>query len=244
MKLPKLKKNLPLIVFIWFLIFTFLVGIGVCLSPKITKESMMNLLGSSNKDPIKDTFTDNSEGEENPQCPDVLIKQGSQLMLIHSKLPKSDSNPIYFETLDDYVMYVEEQRNSGLRCPVLFLQKENNTQGENVYRMRESPTELNGGFPVVPVQTPSLEPVKIGDASRSGNYFNKDMYPGFDSHGTYIGVYTTLDKIHEYTESGKISDNPMDTNWGGVLHSQSAVESGKYEDRVVGKPLMIPKVIA
>jgi hypothetical protein len=239
MKYPKLKKNLPMIVFIWFIIFTFLVGIGVCLSPKITKESMMNLLGSK-----KEAFTENSKetGTENPQCPDVLIKQGSQLMLIHSKLPKSESNPIYFETLDDYTMYVEEQRKRGLRCPILFLQKENNAQGENVYRMRESPTELNGGFPIVPVQTPSLEPVKIADATRSGNYFNKDMYPGFDSHGTYIGVYTTLDKIHDYTESGKVSDNPMDTNWGGVLHSQAAIESGKYEDRVVGKPLMVPKV--
>ena len=239
MKYPKLKKNLPMIVFIWFIIFTFLVGIGVCLSPKITKETMMNLLGSK-----KEAFTENSEETEteNPQCPDVLIKQGSQLMLIHSKLPKSESNPIYFETLDDYTMYVEDQRKRGLRCPILFLQKENNAQGENVYRMRESPTELNGGFPIVPVQTPSLEPVKIADATRSGNYFNKDMYPGFDSHGTYIGVYTTLDKIHDYTESGKISDNPMDTNWGGVLHSQAAVESGKYEDRVVGKPLMVPKV--
>ena len=239
MKYPKLKKNLPMIVFIWFIIFTFLVGVGVCLSPKITKETMMNLLGSK-----KEAFTENSEetGTENPQCPDVLIKQGSQLMLIHSKLPKSESNPIYFETLDDYTMYVEDQRKRGLRCPILFLQKENNAQGENVYRMRESPTELNGGFPIVPVQTPSLEPVKVADATRSGNYFNKDMYPGFDSHGTYIGVYTTLDKIHDYTESGKVSDNPMDTNWGGVLHSQAAVESGKYDDRVVGKPLMVPKV--
>lgn len=241
MKYPKLKKNLPMIVFIWFIIFTFLVGVGVCLSPKITKETMMNLLGNK-----KEAFTGDSEetetGTENPQCPDVLIKQGSQLMLIHSKLPKSESNPIYFETLDDYTMYVEDQRKRGLRCPILFLQKENNAQGENVYRMRESPTELNGGFPIVPVQTPSLEPVKVADATRSGNYFNKDMYPGFDSHGTYIGVYTTLDKIHDYTESGKVSDNPMDTNWGGVLHSQAAVESGKYEDRVVGKQLMVPKV--
>ena len=154
MKYPKLKKNLPMIVFIWFIIFTFLVGVGVCLSPKITKETMMNLLGNK-----KEAFTGDSEetetGTENPQCPDVLIKQGSQLMLIHSKLPKSESNPIYFETLDDYTMYVEDQRKRGLRCPILFLQKENNAQGENVYRMRESPTELNGGFPIVPVQTPS-----------------------------------------------------------------------------------------
>ena len=43
----------------------------------------------------------------------------------------------------------------------------------------------------------------------------------------YIGVETPLDKM--YHEKDKISDNPMDKNWGGVEYSQKQVDSGKYD---------------
>ena len=58
-----------------------------------------------------------------------------------------------------------------------------------------------------------------------------------------ITKVTELEKIHDSTEKAKVSDNPMDTNWGGVLFSQQAVESGKYVNREVGKPRMVPKVM-
>ena len=35
----------------------------------------------------------------------------------------------------------------------------------------------------------------------------------------------------------------MDPNWGGVIFSRKTVESGKYDDRIVGKPTMVPKVM-
>ena len=229
-------------IFIVFLLCTFLIGFMIMLSPNVTKEKIFAFLRGEKS---LEGFNTESGETSDSNCPDLLIKQGNQLMLVHSKLPKSDKNPLYFDTLTDYTSYVEIQRKQGLRCPILFLQEENNTQGETVYRMRPSPVDMNGGNQIVPtqVQGPS-EPVRIVDSSRSGNVFNKDMYPGFDSHGTYIGVYTTLDEIHDMTSSGKLSDNPMDTNWGGVLHSQRAVESGKYDDRIVGKPKMVPKVLA
>jgi hypothetical protein len=31
----------------------------------------------------------------------------------------------------------------------------------------------------------------------------------------------------------------MDPNWGGVLHTQSAVDSGKYDDNRIVKPSLI-----
>ena len=254
--MKKMSKSICKNIFICFLLVTFAMGFFMCLSPSVTKNSLMAYLRSdSNDSAVEEGFdTQQEDVSVDPQCPDLLVKQGNKLMLVHSKSPKSENNPMYFNSLSEYISHVEKQRQQGLRCPILFLQEENNTQGETVYRMRQSPTNMNAGGQVLPTQIgtsvshpsplpPSSQTVQIMDASISGNVFNKDMYPGFDSHGTYVGVYTTLDEIHDMTESGKISDNPMDTNCGGVLHSQQAVDSGKYDDRVVGKQTMVPKVI-
>ena len=237
-------KNLPLIILMWFVVFTFLVGLGVCLSPDITQESMMNFLQGGPKEGMTTNEEEPSQVEDNPNCPNMLVKSGNKLMLYFSNLPKSDVNPIVFNTLEEYSAFIETQRKEGLRCPILFLQEETNTQGEEVYRMRPNPYELNGGGNVLPVQPQAPQVVKIDDASRSGHTYNANLYPGFDSHGTYIGVYTTLDQIHDSTQANQLSDNPMDTNWGGVQYSQEAVESGKYDDRIVGKQTMVPKVLA
>jgi hypothetical protein len=232
-------KNIYNIIFVFFLICTFLIGVCVCLSSSVNKENLLRLLRIDNN---IETFQDTHNQKYSTECPDLLLKREGRLALIHSKLPKSETNPIYFTSLDEYTQYVEIQRKKGLQCPILYLQEEQNTQGETVYRMRESPLNTNPGNQVVSVQTPQI--VKIQDASRSGSKFNKDLYPGFDSHGTYIGRYTTLDEIHNSTQKSKLSDNPMDTNWGGVLYSQTAIDSGKYEDRVVGKSTMVPKVFS
>ena len=34
-----------------------------------------------------------------------------------------------------------------------------------------------------------------------------------------------------------IRDNPMDPNWGGVLYTQGKVESGKYDENNVTRPV-------
>uniref|UniRef100_A0A6C0HZC9 Uncharacterized protein n=1 Tax=viral metagenome TaxID=1070528 RepID=A0A6C0HZC9_9ZZZZ len=89
------------------------------------------------------------------------------------------------------------------------------------------------------IQTPNSnskenqEPVNVKDASRENTDFNTNMYAGFDPTGQYIGVYTNLDKIHQSTSFSELSDNPMDANWGGVLYTKDAVDSGKYADNVV-----------
>ena len=76
-------------------------------------------------------------------------------------------------------------------------------------------------------------PVEVGDANRDQPPFNANMYAGFDPTSQYVGVFTNLDKIHQSTEFSELSDNPMDSNWGGVLYTKEAVESGKYDDRLV-----------
>jgi len=78
--------------------------------------------------------------ESSDLCPTLLIKRGNKYMLFNKNMPEEvGQNPMFFDNLDQYKDYVETQRKMyNQQCPVLFLQEENNAQGENVYRMRNS----------------------------------------------------------------------------------------------------------
>lgn len=170
-----------------------------------------------------------------PSCPDMLIQKGTVLALYNTQQPIVEGeNPIQFSSLDDYIQYLEIQRKSGIACPVLYLQQESNTQGEDVYRIRPSPFDLQGGLP----QVSSPVALDINDANRLNPPYNANNFPGFDPQGQYIGIYTNLDQMHDSTEQETISDNPMDPNWGGIQYTNQTVDSGKYADRQVTKPLL------
>lgn len=98
-----------------------------------------------------------------------------------------------------------------------------------VQNKNESPTERNVNTYI--------------DASRENQPFNKNNYSGFDPTGLNIGKYDELDAIHDSTEEEEISDNPMDPNWGGVMYTQKMIDTGKYEDYNITRPLLFnPKV--
>jgi hypothetical protein len=75
-------------------------------------------------------------------------------------------------------------------------------------------------------------PITVKDATRDANY-NTNQHAGFDPYGLYVGRITNVDEIGTSTEKEEISDNPMDPNWGGVLYTQRAIESGKYDENIV-----------
>jgi hypothetical protein len=179
----------------------------------------------------------NSENSTESTCPDLLIRSGSVLLLINTKLPKSDTNPLPFYSLDEYINYLEIQKKKGIVCPVLFLQEETNAQGHDVYRVRSNPFSYEGGLPgTTNIYNNVNSPFKIIDASRENGIYNSNQYPGFDPTGLYVGRYTDLDKIHNSTEMAPISDNPMDSNWGGVVYTHNMVASGKYKDNEILPP--------
>jgi len=180
----------------------------------------------------------NSEKKTAP-CPNVLVQNGNVLLLYNST-NNHDELPIQFNNLDEYIEYTKEQEQKGVRCPILFLQKENDVQGNDVYRVRPSPTNLAGGSPTITIN-PSGTNQKIQfppviDANRDSPPFNANNYPGFDPYGLQIGEFNALDAIHESTATPPLSDNPMDPNWGGVEFTQSAVDSGKYIGNLVTPP--------
>ncbi len=215
------------LLFIIFLLIVFFMGLyaTVNFKPSCTK---------CKKEPM--TLQSDSS------CPNMLVKKGNVLMLYNSNEPTSSTNPIPFFNLDEYINYLEIQKQKGIDCPVLFIQEENNAQGENVYRVRPSPFDQQGGLPTVPdLSKEDIDKidnaVKVLDATRNNLPYNNNQYPGFDSHGQHIGEYTQLDAVHDSTSSKKISDNPMDYNWAGPTYTKQMVDSGKYVDNEITKPV-------
>ena len=199
--------------FIFFLIVTFFLGIYFIFSNNFNEAFSTNV----------------------SSCPNLLIQKGNVLMLYNTNQPMEEGkNPLPFFNLDEYINYLEIERSRGNNCPVLYLQQENNAQGQDVYRMRPSPFDLQGGLPTMVPQTAA----KIVDANRANPPYNKNNYAGFDPNGLNVGQYTELDQIHDSTKQRKISDNPMDPNWAGVIYTQQMVDSGKYDENAVSKPIL------
>ena len=237
-------KNLNIqVLFLLFLIIVFCVGWYLhtfqLIKPDILKESMEN-------------------DDKSADCPDMLINKGDTLLLYNSRKPQEDGvNPLPFFNLDEYINYLEIQRKKGIRCPVLYLQKENNAQGQDVFRIRPSPFQQEGGLPMTRAEfnhqdkqidhPPTIlydnsanldrnAPIPIIDANRERPPYNAGNYAGFDPYGIHQGTYTELDRIHDSTAKAQLSENPFDPNWGGVLYTQQMVDSGKYDDYNVTKP--------
>ena len=227
------KPNAFQVSFLFFLLIAFVVGVYV--------HSTMDLkyMIAKSEGFVVEGLTDASappKPEPIPDgCPDLLIQRGSQLFLYYSKQPAADGkNPIIFKSLEEYGSYMK-----GLpACPILFLQQENNAQGNDVYRVRPSPFNPFAGMPANSALLKQYDGnvIKHLDASRDNGY-NQGMYPGFDPLGLHVGRITEVDVVHESTEKAAVlSDNPMDSNWGGVLFTQGQVDSGKYEENEVTKP--------
>lgn len=217
-----MSANTIRFVFIAFLIITFFVGAYVYVNINIPA-TIAKFEGLENQDPQEEPGQENDKNT----CPDLLIRRGKLLYLVNTTNPEvANENPRVFNNLDEYVKYFESQREKGKSCPALVLQQETNTQGKDVYRVLPNPLASS------PYAQPNTKPVKSLDASRENGY-NQNMYAGFDPHGQYVGQYTDLDVIHDSTEKAPTSDNPMDANWGGVLYTQSQVESGKYKDNEI-----------
>ena len=178
---------------------------------------------------------DNNDNEKVPyRCPNVLIQQGSEFILFNNRLTKVPGvNPIKFSSLDDYAIFVNWQKSQGIRCPVLYLQHTYDAQGNPVYKVRPSFTNLQGGLNddviggnYTPIQT------KLFDAGRDDPPYNENGYPAYDPLNQYIGLKTPLDKMFHDTENN-ISPNPMDSNWGGINFTQDLVGKGYYRPNYV-----------
>jgi hypothetical protein len=221
------KSNIYQILFLLFLLIAFVLG-GYVYSTIDLKQMISKMEGLEGmQDPNATT-----PSVIPSDCPDLLIQEGTSLLLYNTK--NKGEPPVVFNSLEEYGNYFKSSKSAGKNCPVLFLQHENNAQGNDVYRVRPSPYNPFAGVPANSplVQSYDGKPVPELDASRDNGY-NLNMYPGFDPDNLHIGRITEVDIIHESTENAPISDNPMDSNWGGVLYTQGQVDTGKYAENEV-----------
>ena len=187
---------------------------------------------------FKEALTMPKNTNSNSNCPNILVQKGSQIYLYNSnKQIVPGVNPVTFNNLEEYVQFTEWQRSVGFTCPVLYLQHTENTQGEVVYKIRPSPTDLQGGLP--PITNPNAMPpprkhiTNLLDASRDDAPYNVNSYPGYDASNMDQGEFTPDMMLDYIQQSTGLSPNPMDNNWGGADFTQTLIDAGYYKDNNV-----------
>jgi hypothetical protein len=85
-----------------------------------------------------------SESFVSGNCPTTLIKDGNHLFLYDPSMAKVPGvNPIQFKSLEDYKEYIDWQRKSKLKCPILHLEKMCTTQGTHMYEIRQNFVDMH-----------------------------------------------------------------------------------------------------
>jgi hypothetical protein len=211
---------------ILFFIFIFLGGIYFYSIYNNTKEGLININGET-------------------RCPNLLIQKGSKFYLYNSNIAQVPGvNPIEFNNLEDYVEFLEWQRGAGIVCPVLYLQNTYDAQGNRVYKIRPSVTELQGGLPpsiTTPFPESGENPVYMGNIEmnespyKSPELINKNINQTncpipLDSS---IDITKTNINPNANTDNLLYSPDAMDPNWGGAEYTEQLVDAGYYEGNEV-----------
>ena len=176
------------------IIFAFLIAVLIFFS--IDKMLMM----------IKKTNMDSMKGKIEEQfvsgnCPTTMIKKGDKIMLYNPELAKIPGvNPLIMDSLKDYKEYVKWQRASGLKCPILHLEKAYDAQGNEQYEIKRSFAgadqdlqvgALNHNLPVTQKE-PKIELLLDAQAQNNANY-NQNQLPAYDPYNQNVGRMTQLD---------------------------------------------------
>jgi hypothetical protein len=189
---------------------------------------------------------------DNNNCPDLLIQNGEMFYLYNSKAPTvKGSNPKVFTKLSDYAEFVSQNPS----CPVLFLQKGSDTQGNDIYKIRGgtpmNPSNYNGldqipplanGEKIInikPIGNVRVSPLNDNPIMLNPPYnnYNTNGYSPFDPHGYEVGRFNSQDLIHISGELLPVSPYANDANWGGVDYTEEQVNSGKYIGNEVYRPI-------
>lgn len=145
----------------------------------------------------KSQIMNNKESFVSGQCPTTLVKKGNQILLYNPDMAKVPGvNPIVFKSLREYEKYVKWQRASGLRCPILHLERMFDTQGNAKYEIKNSflldqPVgPLNHDLPHIR-KPPCVQ--DLLDANRENKPYNQNMFPSFDPYNQDVGKITNVD---------------------------------------------------
>ena len=176
------------------IIFAFVVSVLIFFS--IDKMLMVvknkNMVGS---------LSNTHESFVSGNCPTTMIKKGDKIMLYNPELAKIPGvNPLIMNSLKDYKEYVKWQRASGLKCPILHLEKEFDAQGNEQYAIKRSfagkdqdlqAGALNHNLPVIQKE-PKMD-FMLDAQSQNNAIYNQNQLPAYDPYNQNIGRMTKMD---------------------------------------------------
>ena len=145
------------------------------------------------------------EGFVSGNCPTTMIKKGGKIMLYNPKMAKIPGvNPLVMDSLKDYKEYIRWQRASGLKCPILHLEKEFDAQGVEKYEIKRSFVgndqtinvgALNHNLPII--QKPPKIELLLDAHTQNNAEFNQNQLPAYDPYNQNVGRMTKLDVNNE-----------------------------------------------
>ena len=122
-------------------------------------------------------------------------------MLYNPELAKVPGvNPLIMDSLKEYKEYVKWQRASGLKCPILHLEKAYDAQGNEQYEVKRSFAgddqtlhvgALNHNLPVIQKE-PKLD-FMLDAQSQNNKIYNQNQLPAYDPYNQNIGRMTKMD---------------------------------------------------
>lgn len=163
------------------------------------------------------------------RCPNLLIQKNKEIYLYNTKLAEVPGvNPIKFKNLEDYNEFLDWQKSQGIRCPVLFLQKTYNTQGQSVYKIRPSVNEPQGGLDpsILSADGETVVRSTLGDDNTFAYPYSEDVL------NKRVKPLAEMDREEEMEEKdiALISPDPMDSNWGGPDYTTDLIKDGFYKE--------------
>ena len=187
-----------------------------------------------------------NEGFEGPidnslRCPNMLIQKGARYYLYNSKIARVPGvNPIAFNNLEDYVEFLEWQHSVGIRCPVLYLQNTYDAQGNRVYKIRPSVTDLQGGLPstnqmaTTQMYNNQMNPNVPADQFEQSFPVDQSLPDQFEQS---LQSYQPPNTNATYNEQNNLLYSPdaMKPNWGGKDYTDNAISSGAFKEDEVYK---------
>ena len=171
------------------------------------------------------------EGFGSSDCPNLLIQKGKKIYLKNTqKAEVPGVNPIVFKNLEEYVEFLDWQKSQNIKCPVLYLKREYDTQDNEVYRIRPDMVEMHGGGQSIPA---GIHLGKTESTIEDSGQQIVGLQQPFDPMDQDQGMNSPLDKLFNIEEGGGKSANPMDSNWGGTQYTQKQVDKGRYKGNEV-----------
>ena len=168
------------------------------------------------------------------RCPNMLIEKNGKVYLYNTNLANVPGvNPIQFNNLEEYTEFLKWQKSMNIDCPVLYLQYTNDTQGQNVYKLRNDFQDTKyGAPPVIPVNLKNPQNTMLSDANHDDGEYNSNSYPGQDPQDQYIGQNTPLDEMNDYQRYYLSTDNAMMDNWDNGI-AEKHIAQGVYDENNV-----------